>query len=62
MTVEQNPPEAFLKSAAEAAKAILETVDKDGFVHVFSHLDADGIAAAGIMGKALFRLGSTRKS
>jgi single-stranded-DNA-specific exonuclease len=56
MTVEQNPPEAFLKSAAEAAKAILETVDKDGFVHVFSHLDADGIAAAGIMGKALFRL------
>jgi len=56
MTVEQNPPEAFLKSAAEAAKAILETVDKDGFIHVFSHLDADGIAAAGIIGKALFRL------
>jgi len=56
MTVEQNPPEAFLKSAAEAAKAILETEDKDGFIHVFSHLDADGIAAAGIIGKALFRL------
>jgi single-stranded-DNA-specific exonuclease len=56
MTVEQNPPEAFLKSATEAAKAILETVDKDGFIHIFSHLDADGIAAAGIIGKALFRL------
>jgi len=56
MIEEQNPPEAFLKSAAEAAKAILETVDKDGFIHVFSHLDADGIAAAGIIGKALFRL------
>jgi len=56
MIEEQNPPEAFLKSAAEAAKAILETVDKDGFIHVFSHLDADGIAAAGIVGKALFRL------
>ena len=56
MIVEQNPPEAFLKSAAEAAKAIMETVDKDGFIHVFSHLDADGIAAAGIIGKALLRL------
>ena len=56
MTVEQNPPAAFLKSATEAAKAIIETVDKDGFIHVFSHLDADGIAAAGIIGKALLRL------
>ena len=56
MTVEQNPPAAFVKSATEAAKAIIETVDKDGFIHVFSHLDADGIAAAGIIGKALLRL------
>jgi RecJ-like exonuclease len=31
-------------------------VKEDGFVHVFSHLDADGVAAAGIIGKALFRL------
>lgn len=56
MLVEQKPPEAFLKSAEKAAKAILETVNKDGFIHIFSHLDADGIAAAGIIGKALFRL------
>jgi RecJ-like exonuclease len=46
----------FLCSADRAAKTILETVKQDGFIHVFSHLDADGIAAAGIIGKALFRL------
>ncbi|MDH5481500.1 MAG: DHH family phosphoesterase [Candidatus Bathyarchaeota archaeon] len=46
----------FLDSAAEAAKAILETVKEDGFIYAFSHLDADGVAAAGIIGKALFRL------
>lgn len=56
MATEQTPVESFLASAAQAAKAILETVEKDGFIHVFSHLDADGVAAAGIIGKALFRL------
>ena len=56
MSTEQTPIENFLASAAQAAKAILETVEKDGSIHVFSHLDADGVAAAGIIGKALFRL------
>jgi single-stranded-DNA-specific exonuclease len=56
MAEEQTPTERFLASAAQAAKAIVETVEKDGFIHVFSHLDADGVAAAGIIGKALFRL------
>ncbi len=56
MATEQTPVESFLASAAQAAKAILETVEKDGFIHVFSHLDADGVAAAGIIGKALFKL------
>ncbi len=56
MTLDEKAVNDFLESAAQAAKAILETVDNDGFIHVFSHLDADGIAAAGIMGKALFRL------
>jgi len=56
MAKEQTPTERFLASAAHAAKAILKTVEKDGFIHVFSHLDADGVAAAGIIGKALFRL------
>jgi single-stranded-DNA-specific exonuclease len=56
MAPEETPIEDFLASAAQAAKTIRETVEKDGFIHVFSHLDADGVAAAGIMGKALFRL------
>lgn len=48
--------EGFLRSVSEAAITITETVEEDGFIHVFSHLDADGIAAAGIVGKALTRL------
>ncbi len=56
MATGQTPTERFLASAAQAAEAIVETVEKDGFIHVFSHLDADGVAAAGIIGKALFRL------
>src|SRR4030066_1056199 len=46
----------FLTSAEKAAQTILETVKLDGLINVFSHLDAAGVAAAGIMGKALFRL------
>jgi RecJ-like exonuclease len=46
----------FLDSAAQAAKTILEAAKEDGLIHVFSHLDADGVAAAGIIGKTLFRL------
>ena len=56
MAQDQVPTERFLSSATQAAKVILETVEKDGFIHVFSHLDADGIAAASIIGKALFKL------
>jgi RecJ-like exonuclease len=46
----------FIALTQKAAKKIMETIQKDGFIHVFSHLDADGISAAGIIGKALFRL------
>ena len=56
MAAEQESIDRFLRSATEASKTILETVKKDGFIHVFSHLDADGVAAAGVMGKTLFRL------
>jgi RecJ-like exonuclease len=56
MAAQQKSIELFLASAAEASKIILETVQKDTFIHVFSHLDADGIAAAGVIGKALYRL------
>ena len=55
MTAQQNI-EGFFASENEAAKVILETVKKDGFILVFSHLDADGVAAAGIIGKMLTRL------
>jgi len=47
---------AFSDSATKAARTIRETVEEDGLIHVFSHLDADGVAAAGIIGKALARL------
>jgi len=56
MEVDEKRFAAFSDSAARAAKTIIETVREGGLIHVFSHLDADGIAAAGIIGKALFRL------
>lgn len=56
MASDENAVAGFLSSAAKAAKTIQDVVSEDGFVHVFSHLDADGVAAAGIIGKALFRL------
>ena len=56
MALDENRVANFLGSAAQAAKTILETVKEDGFIQVFSHLDADGVAAAGIIGKTLFRL------
>jgi single-stranded-DNA-specific exonuclease len=55
MAAQSNAIEEFLKSAKEATKVIAQTVAKDGFIHVFSHLDADGIAAAGVIGQALLR-------
>ena len=48
----------FTAAAEEAAKIIKQTTEDDGSIQVFSHLDADGIAAAGIMAKALWRLGA----
>ena len=56
MAADQSKVESFIALTQQAAKLILETVQKDGFIHVFSHLDADGISAAGIIGKALFKL------
>jgi RecJ-like exonuclease len=53
---EQN--KALLDSASKAADQISECVGKDEFIHVVSHLDADGLSAAGIIGKTLTRLGA----
>ena len=55
---QQSSIDGFLAQANVAAKAIQEVAQKDGFISVFSHLDADGVAAAGVIGKALFRLGA----
>jgi RecJ-like exonuclease len=56
MMINESQVTAFSDSATKAAKTIRETVEEDGLIHVFSHLDADGVAAAGIIGKALARL------
>ena len=45
------------KDASEAANLILDHVEKGDVIHLSSHIDADGISAAGIMGKALLRAG-----
>jgi len=56
MAVGENQIACFSASAARAAATIVETVKEDGLIYVFSHLDADGISAAGIIGKMLARL------
>ncbi len=44
--------------AVEAANLILDHTKKGDIIHVHSHVDADGLSAAGIMGKALLRAGA----
>ncbi|MEM2936980.1 MAG: DHH family phosphoesterase [Candidatus Bathyarchaeia archaeon] len=56
MSLNENQTAEFFNSVSKASKIILETVKEDGFIELYSHLDADGIAAAGIIGKALYRL------
>lgn len=56
MDIDEKQISEFLDSANRAAKTILDIAKEDGFIHVFSHLDADGVAAAGIVGKMLSRL------
>jgi RecJ-like exonuclease len=56
MAITQEQFKAFIDSTNEAAKLLRENVEKGSFIHLISHLDADGIAAAGIIGKALLRL------
>ena len=44
---------------SEAADLIRRQAENDGLIHVVSHLDADGLAAAGVISKALTRLDAT---
>lgn len=58
MATPESAIDAFTSNASEAASRILQCVRTDGFIHVVSHLDADGLAAGGIIGKVLLRLGA----
>ncbi len=46
----------FFETIKKAAKVIRENVKEGGFTQIISHLDADGLASAGILGKMLSRL------
>lgn len=48
-----------MKRASEAADLIRKHAENGGLIHVVSHSDADGLAAAGVIGKALARLDAT---
>jgi RecJ-like exonuclease len=45
----------FLEETKKAASLIQKHIERDSFIRVTSHLDADGLAAAGILGKAFVR-------
>jgi len=59
MTVEKERFEALHNSASEAANLITKQIGNGAFIHVVSHLDADGLAAAGVIAKALARQDAT---
>ncbi len=56
MSVNDKQIASLQRDASEAANLILEHIKKGHTIHLSSHIDADGISAAGIMGKALFRV------
>ena len=59
MPVKKEQIDALVKDASEAASLILKHVEEDEVIQLASHIDADGLAAAGIIGKSLLRLGGT---
>lgn len=56
MTITEEQIKNFTDSAQQAVALIREKAERGAFIHVVSHLDADGIAAAGIVGKSLLKL------
>jgi RecJ-like exonuclease len=56
LSINEKKIKSFINSTLNAAETILEIVKENGSINVFSHLDTDGITAAGILGKTLFRL------
>ncbi|MDH5449904.1 MAG: DHH family phosphoesterase [Candidatus Bathyarchaeota archaeon] len=59
MPIKKEQIHAFINRASEAAEQISKHVEKGELIHVASHFDADGLAAAGIIGRALLRLEAT---
>jgi RecJ-like exonuclease len=59
MAADNGQTEPFLDETRKAAKRILEHVKKGNAISIISHMDADGISAAGIMGAALSRINAT---
>jgi len=57
LSVEKKQIAGLTKDASEAANLIRDHVEKGDIIHLSSHIDADGLSAAGIIGKALFRAG-----
>ena len=57
MSVKKKQIADLTKDASEAANLILDHIKKGNTIHLHSHIDADGLSAAGIMGKALLRAG-----
>lgn len=49
-------PKDFYQQAAFAAETLREFVNKNYVIRIFSHIDADGLAAASIIAEALFRM------
>ena len=49
----------LLDAAGEAAEILRGWVDEDEYIRVVSHLDADGLAAAGVVGRCLHRLSAS---
>jgi single-stranded-DNA-specific exonuclease len=58
MSVTKNQLDSLTKDASEAANLILDHAKKGDVIHISSHVDADGISAGGIIGKALQRAGA----
>jgi len=57
MSIKKEQVEAFLDVASKAARLVLKYVEEEEAIYVVSHFDADGLAAAGIIGTSLARLG-----
>ncbi len=58
MSVSKKQIADLAKDASDAAKLILDHIERGNIINVYTHVDADGISAGGIMGKALLRAGT----